>query len=35
MQEMRGAGAVAYVVKGAPAREILGALLNAARPADG
>ena len=33
MQEMRGAGAVAYVVKGAPAREILGALLDAARPA--
>lgn len=27
---MRGAGAVAYVVKGAPAGEIIGALLDAA-----
>jgi hypothetical protein len=26
---MRGAGAVAYVVKGAPAGDILGALLDA------
>jgi DNA-binding NarL/FixJ family response regulator len=31
MQAMRGAGAVAYVVKGAPADDILGALLEAAR----
>jgi hypothetical protein len=28
---MRGAGAVAYVVKGAPADDILGALHDAAR----
>jgi DNA-binding NarL/FixJ family response regulator len=30
MEAMRGAGAVAYVVKGAPANDILGALHNAA-----
>jgi DNA-binding NarL/FixJ family response regulator len=31
MEAMRGAGAVAYVVKGAPATDILGALHDAAR----
>jgi DNA-binding NarL/FixJ family response regulator len=31
MEAMRGAGAVAYVVKGAPANDILGALHDAAR----
>jgi hypothetical protein len=30
MQAMRGAGAVAYLVKGASANDILGALLAAA-----
>jgi DNA-binding NarL/FixJ family response regulator len=30
MEAMRGAGAVAYVVKGAPANDILGALHDAA-----
>jgi len=30
MEAMRGAGAVAYVVKGAPATDILGALQDAA-----
>jgi DNA-binding NarL/FixJ family response regulator len=32
MQAMRGAGAVAYVVKGAPAHHILDALIEAAGP---